>query len=36
MVHAGKALGEEPLFSIIVAVYNDWGMPKGCLLSLAQ
>jgi len=36
MVHAGQALGEEPLFSIIVAVYNDWAMLRGCLLSLAQ
>jgi len=37
MVHAGQALGASiPLFSIIVAVYNDWAILKGCLLSLAQ
>jgi glycosyltransferase involved in cell wall biosynthesis len=36
MVHTDQASSEAPLFSIIVAVYNDWAMLKGCLQSLAH
>jgi glycosyltransferase involved in cell wall biosynthesis len=36
MVHACQASSAAPLFSIIVAVYNDWAMLSGCLHSLAQ
>jgi glycosyltransferase involved in cell wall biosynthesis len=36
MVGAGQVSSEVPLFSIIVAVYNDWTMLNGCLQSLAQ
>ncbi len=36
MVQASQAWSESPQFSIIVAVYNDWEMLKGCLQSLAQ
>ncbi|MGA8439316.1 MAG: glycosyltransferase family A protein [Candidatus Sulfotelmatobacter sp.] len=36
MVHGCHAASEAPLFSIIVAVYNDWEMLTGCLQSLAE
>jgi glycosyltransferase involved in cell wall biosynthesis len=36
MVHACQASTAAPLFSIIVAVYNDWAMLSGCLQSLAR
>jgi glycosyltransferase involved in cell wall biosynthesis len=36
MVKADQVSSAAPLFSIIVAVYNDWAMLNGCLLSLAQ
>ena len=36
MVQAGHVRREQPLFSIIVAVYNDWEMLNGCLQSLSQ
>jgi len=32
----GQLRGQPPLFSIIVAVYNDWAMVEGCLQSLAR
>lgn len=35
MVEPGQSVPETPLFSIIVAVYNDWAMLEGCLKSLA-
>ena len=36
MVRACQTSSEAPLFSIIVAVYNDWAMLKACLQSLTQ
>ena len=36
MVRACQTSSEAPLFSIIVAVYNDWAMLKACLQSLMQ
>jgi glycosyltransferase involved in cell wall biosynthesis len=36
MVQDGEISNEPPLFSIIVAVYNDWGVLEGCLQSLAR
>src|ERR1700722_6802168 len=30
----GQARDQSPLFSIIIAVYNDWDMAGGCLQSL--
>ncbi len=32
----GKASSQAPLFSIIIAVYNDWAVADGCLQSLAR
>jgi glycosyltransferase involved in cell wall biosynthesis len=32
----GQVRDQTPLFSIIVAVYNDWAMVEGCLQSLAR
>lgn len=36
MVHHEQISNQAPLFSIIIAVYNDWAMLDGCLHSLAQ
>ncbi len=36
MVEPGQSVPETPLFSIIVAVYNDWAMLEECLQSLAE
>src|SRR5579863_5563575 len=36
MVQPGQSPTQEPLFSIVVAVYNDWTMLDGCLQSLAE
>jgi glycosyltransferase involved in cell wall biosynthesis len=36
MVQRGQNSTREPLFSIIVAVYNDWAILDGCLQSLAE
>jgi glycosyltransferase involved in cell wall biosynthesis len=32
----GQARDQSPLFSVIVAVYNDWAMVEGCLQSLTR
>jgi glycosyltransferase involved in cell wall biosynthesis len=36
MAQHGQFSNQAPLFSIIVAVYNDWALLDGCLHSLAQ
>jgi glycosyltransferase involved in cell wall biosynthesis len=36
MVQHGQSSTWEPLFSIIIAVYNDWAILDGCLQSLAE
>lgn len=36
MAQHGQISNQAPLFSIIVAVYNDWALLDGCLQSLAQ
>jgi glycosyltransferase involved in cell wall biosynthesis len=36
MVHHDSSSNQAPLFSIIVAVYNDWVLLGGCLHSLAR
>lgn len=36
MVEHERVSTQEPVFSIIVAVYNDWTMLEGCLQSLVQ
>jgi glycosyltransferase involved in cell wall biosynthesis len=36
MAQHGRSSNQAPLFSIIVAVYNDWALLDGCLQSLAQ
>jgi glycosyltransferase involved in cell wall biosynthesis len=36
MSQHGQVSDQAPLFSIIVAVYNDWALLDGCLQSLAQ
>jgi glycosyltransferase involved in cell wall biosynthesis len=36
MVPNAEGSNPPPLFSVIIAVYNDWAMLDGCLRSLAQ
>jgi glycosyltransferase involved in cell wall biosynthesis len=36
MVPSGSCPNQPPLFSIIIAVYNDWDSLVGCLRSFAQ
>jgi len=36
MVEHEQISNQTPLFSIIIAVYNDWAVLEGCLQSLAQ
>jgi glycosyltransferase involved in cell wall biosynthesis len=36
MAQDGRLSTQAPLFSIIVAVYNDWALLDGCLQSLTQ
>jgi glycosyltransferase involved in cell wall biosynthesis len=36
MVQRGQGSTHKPLFSIVVAVYNDWTMLNGCLQSLEE
>jgi glycosyltransferase involved in cell wall biosynthesis len=36
MVHHEVISKQTPLFSIIIAVYNDWAVLEGCLQSLAK
>ena len=36
MVQHEQISNQTPLFSIIIAVYNDWAVLKGCLQSLAR
>jgi glycosyltransferase involved in cell wall biosynthesis len=36
MVEHEQISNRTPLFSIIIAVYNDWAVLEGCLQSLAQ
>lgn len=36
MVQPGQSPTQEPLFSIIIPVYNDWAMLDGCLQSLSK
>jgi glycosyltransferase involved in cell wall biosynthesis len=36
MVHNEQTSNQTPLFSIIIAVYNDWAVLEGCLQSLAR
>ncbi len=36
MVQQDQSSNQPPVFSIIIAVYNDWAMLDGCLQSLAQ
>lgn len=36
MAQHGQFSGRVPLFSIVVAVYNDWALLDGCLRSLLQ
>jgi glycosyltransferase involved in cell wall biosynthesis len=36
MVQQAQSSSQAPMFSIIVAVYNDWAMLDGCLQSLAR
>jgi len=36
MVDHEQISNQAPLFSIIIAVYNDWAVLEGCLQSLAQ
>jgi glycosyltransferase involved in cell wall biosynthesis len=36
MVQDGQISNQPPLFSIVVAVYNDWAVLDGCLQSLAR
>jgi glycosyltransferase involved in cell wall biosynthesis len=36
MVEQEQISGQTPLFSVIIAVYNDWAVLEACLQSLAQ
>ena len=36
MVEHEQISNQTPLFSIVIAVYNDWAMLEGCLQSLAR
>ena len=36
MVEHEQISGQTPLFSVIIAVYNDWAVLEACLQSLAQ
>jgi cellulose synthase/poly-beta-1,6-N-acetylglucosamine synthase-like glycosyltransferase len=36
MIQHEQISNQAPAFSIIIAVYNDWGMLQGCLQSLAR
>ena len=36
MVQHEQISNQTPLFSIIIAAYNDWAVLKGCLQSLAR